>query len=398
MKTLYLECNMGAAGDMLMAALLELSENKQGFLDKMNHLGLPGMSLQASPSVKCGIQGTHVSVKINGSEEASIDVQHEHEHEHAHEHSHSSMHEIEHLISGLLVSARVKEDAIAVYHLIAAAESHVHGAAMDQIHFHEVGTLDAIADIIGVCLLMEQLAPQRVVASPIHVGSGFVRCAHGVLPVPAPATAYLLQGIPCYGGNIRGELCTPTGAALLKHFVSAFSGMPVLKIEKIGYGMGSKDFEAANCVRAFIGETTDTSQEIVELVCNLDDMTPEALGFAQSVLFDEGALDVFITPIIMKKGRAAMMLTCLAKTEKAETMAALILKHTSTIGVRQHSCKRYILSSNYETVQTEFGPIQLKKSCGYGVCKAKAEFDDVARAAREHHVTIAAVLKTLQQL
>lgn len=393
---------MGAAGDMLMAALLELTEDKQVFLDKMNHLDLLGVKIQVSPSVKCGIQGTHVSVKVSGSEEASIDVKHEHvhehEHEHEHEHSHSSMHEIEHLISSLLVSTRVKEDAIAVYRSIAAAESQVHGAAMDQIHFHEVGTLDAIADIIGVCLLMEQLAPQRIVASPIHVGSGFVRCAHGILPVPAPATAVLLQGIPSYGGTIRGELCTPTGAALLKHFVSAFSGMPVLKIEKIGYGMGNKDFEAANCVRAFYGESADTSQEIVELACNLDDMTPETLGFAQSILFEAGALDVFVTPIIMKKGRAAMMLTCLAKTETAETLAALILKHTSTIGVRQNSCKRYILTSNYETVQTEFGPIQLKTSSGYGICKTKAEFDDVARAAREHDVTMATVLKALQQL
>lgn len=392
---------MGAAGDMLMAALLELTEDKQVFLDKMNHLDLPGVKIQVSPSVKCGIRGTHVSVKVNGGEEESMDVNHEYEHEHEHhhhEHSHSALHEIEHLISGLQVSTRVKEDAIAVYRSIAEAESQVHGAAMDQIHFHEVGTLDAIADIIGVCLLMEQLAPQRIVASPIHVGSGFVRCAHGVLPVPAPATAFLLQGIPSYGGTIRGELCTPTGAALLKHFVSAFSGMPVLKTEKIGYGMGNKDFEAANCVRAFYGESADASQEIVELVCNLDDMTPEALGFAQSILFEAGALDVFVTPITMKKGRPAMMLTCLAKTETAETMAALILKHTSTIGVRQNNCKRYILTSNYETVQTEFGPIQLKTSSGYGVRKTKAEFDDVARAAREHHVTMATVLKALQQL
>ncbi|MCE5197033.1 MAG: nickel pincer cofactor biosynthesis protein LarC, partial [Negativicutes bacterium] len=278
---------------------------------------------------------------------------------------------------------------------IAEAESKVHGVAVEQIHFHEVGAMDAIADIVGVSLLLEQLAPQRIIASPIHVGSGFVRCQHGLLPVPAPATALLLQGIPSYGGMIRGELCTPTGAALLKHFVSAFSAMPVLQVEKIGYGMGSKEFEAANCLRAFWGETADAEQEIVELVCNLDDMTPETLGFAQAVLFEAGALDVFVTPITMKKGRAAMMLTCLAKTEAAERLSGLILKHTSTIGVRQSTCKRYVLTSSYETVQTEFGPIQLKTSQGYGVCKTKAEFDDVAKAAKEHHLTIEAVMKAL---
>lgn len=169
-----------------------------------------------------------------------------------HTHHHRGMHEIEHIIEDLKLSQKVRSDVLAVYALIAEAESHVHGVPVTDIHFHEVGTMDAIADITAVCLLMERIAPQQVISSPVHVGSGHVHCAHGILPVPAPATAYILRDVPIYGGGIKGELCTPTGAALLKHFVTSFGNMPVMKTEMIGYGMGKKDFEAANCVRAFL--------------------------------------------------------------------------------------------------------------------------------------------------
>lgn len=246
MKTLYLELNMGAAGDMLTAALLELADDRQAFIDKMNSIGLTGVRVSAEPSVKCGITGTYMRVTVNGEEEESVDANHsghshehphvhehehehehthhhdhEHEHEHEHEHHHSSVRDIEDIINGLDISDRVREDAIAVYRIIADAESRVHGRPVTDIHFHEVGTMDAIADVVGVCLLMESLSPDQVLASPVHTGSGFVRCAHGILPVPAPATALILEGIPTFGGQVKGELCTPTGAALLKHFVAS---------------------------------------------------------------------------------------------------------------------------------------------------------------------------------
>ena len=271
MKTLYLECNMGAAGDMLTAALLELTADKQAFIDQMNALGLPGVQVAFEPSVKCGITGTHMRVTVDGMEEQSADADHPHDHDHEHHHEHdhdhphhdhghthhhhSSMQDIWELIDGLKVSDRVKTDAKAVYALIADAESKAHGRPVSEIHFHEVGTMDAVADVVGVCLLMEALSPDRVLASPVSTGSGHVHCAHGILPVPAPATALILQGIPSQSGHIRGELCTPTGAALLKHFVSAFGERPVMTVDAIGYGMGRKDFEQANCVRAFLGET-----------------------------------------------------------------------------------------------------------------------------------------------
>ena len=318
MKTLYLECNMGAAGDMLTAALLELTGDKQAFLDRMNALGLPGVRVDAEPSVKCGITGTHMHVTIDGAEEEPGDDghhshehehhddhdhphdhdhhNHEHDHEHHHDHGyphdhdhghhhHASVKDIDGIIGGLDVSEKVKADARAVYALIADAESRVHGRPVTEIHFHEVGTMDAVADVVGVCLLMEALAPEQVIVSPVHTGSGQVRCAHGILPVPAPATALILEGIPSYGGQVKGELCTPTGAALLKHFADRFGNRPVMAVEAVGYGMGKKDFDQANCVRAFLGESEGVKETVTKLECNLDDMTGEDLGFAEEQLF-----------------------------------------------------------------------------------------------------------------
>lgn len=416
MKTMYIECAMGAAGDMLMAALLDLLPSRDAFIDQMNQLGLPGVHLHADKAVRCGIAGLSVSVHVHGAEEASHDVHshdhehaqdhghhdhghsHDHDHPHSHAHDHSHSHEaapgahhhhagladIQAQIDALPVSDRVKQDARAVYALIAEAESHAHGVPADQIHFHEVGTLDALADIVGVCLLMEALAPSRVVASPVHVGSGQVRCAHGILPVPAPATAYILRGVPTYGGSIRGELCTPTGAALLKHFAAGFGPMPCMAVNAIGYGMGKKEFPAANCVRVMLGEAGDANgpnDEVVALCCNLDDMTGEALGYAQEKLLSAGALDVFTLPAQMKKGRPGHLLVCLCRPEQADTLAQAILRHTTTLGVRRASMPRYALARETVSVQTAYGPIRLKVGQGYGVRRVKPEYEDVRAAA-----------------
>lgn len=261
MKTLYLDCGMGAAGDMLTAALLELLPDRDKVIGELNALGIPGVEMVWEKAQKCGIGGTHMSVRVHGEEESEEmhdhaheaehhhdhghthepehhhdhdhghEAEHHHDHNHAHEaehrsdhahtqeaghthHHHSGMHEIEHIVSGLPLSGRIRKDILAVFGMIAEAESHVHGVPVTEIHFHEVGTMDAVADITAVCVLMDRLAPDQVIVSPVHVGSGQVKCAHGILPVPAPATAYILKDVPIYGGEIRGELCTPTGAAL----------------------------------------------------------------------------------------------------------------------------------------------------------------------------------------
>lgn len=262
MKQLYLDCNMGAAGDMLAAALYELldDEGKQRFTETMNGLVPEGAEVSVRPETKCGILGTHFDVVINGEEEHSHDHDHDHDHDHGHEHhhhhhAHHSMADVEAMISGFSgISDDVKANIREVYKVVAAAESEVHGTPVSEIHFHEVGMMDAVIDVTAVCLLMDMLGPDKVAASPVRVGSGHMRCAHGILPIPAPAAANILRGIPTYAGGIEAELCTPTGAALLRHFASEFCGQPLMTVERIGYGMGTKDFEICNCVRALYGE------------------------------------------------------------------------------------------------------------------------------------------------
>lgn len=478
MKTLYIECAMGAAGDMLTAALLELMPGKEAALAKLNAMGIPGVVFEAKPSAKCGITGTHMRVLIHGEEEESVPCGHthahedHHEHNHAHErhhehehhahthehahvqedahchdsdahdhahhhehdahhHAHHDMAEIRSLIAELAISETVKEKALAVYQSIAEAESRVHGAEVDQIHFHEVGSMDAVADVTAVCLLMELLAPEQVIVSPIHVGSGTVLCAHGRLPVPAPATALILEGMPIYGGSVQGELCTPTGAALLKTFADSFGSMPPMTVAKTGYGMGTKDFEQANCLRAMLGESftmngtgskmqtgqdaegentgsrgaagKDTETEnpagregrITEISCNLDDMTGEDIAFAAERILQTGALDVFTESIYMKKGRPAVKLTVLARPEDEERLAGEIFRHTSTIGVRIHTDRRYELARRSEQRKTPLGTIEVKISEGFGVRKEKIEFASLKQIAETSGKRLAEVRAAL---
>ncbi len=273
-------------------------------------------------------------------------------------------------------------------------------------------------DVVGCCILLELLDPEQIIASPVHVGSGSVRCAHGILPVPAPATAEILRDVPIYCGSTDGELCTPTGAALLKHFAAQFTAMPPMSVEKTGYGMGTKDFPTANCLRAFWGnmellpvpsprqlpgsytghplagireeetrpdfytEQFHSLDQILELSCNLDDMTPEAVSYAVNLLMEAGALDVFTTSVHMKKNRPGLLLTCLCDLEEESRFSRLILTHTSTRGIRIHPCYRRTLDAQYRKVRTPYGEVTVKISSGYGICKYKPEYEDVAAAAR----------------
>ncbi|MDR3209942.1 MAG: nickel pincer cofactor biosynthesis protein LarC, partial [Oscillospiraceae bacterium] len=299
---------------------------------------------------------------------------------------------------------KVRADALSVYEQLARAEAQAHGLAesaddaspdaLGAVHFHEVGSLDALADILGVCVLVDMLGITEISASPVHVGSGAVKTQHGILPVPAPATAILLRGIPMYGGEVRGELCTPTGAALLRHFVGRFGDMAITA-KKIGYGMGKKDFERANCVRAFLGEDGGASDEasdtIAELSCNLDDMTPEAVGFAVGALLEAGARDVFTTPITMKKNRPAVLLTVLCAPEDEPRFTALMFRHTTTLGVRASRLRRAILTRAIETRQTKYGEVRYKISSGYGVRREKPEYEDLSRLAKQHNLPLSSI-------
>ncbi|MDR0999788.1 MAG: nickel pincer cofactor biosynthesis protein LarC [Clostridiales bacterium] len=460
MKTLYLECGMGAAGDMLMAALYELLDDKEFFIKKMDDLNLA--KVRPIATEKCGVVGTRMSITFDGVEEQpdgihehihnlnnehhhehnhehhDNDHHHEHDHEHNYEHHdnghhhehdhehnrdhhdndhhHSDLNSITHIIRDLDVSENVRQNALAVYNLIAEAESLAHGKPITDVHFHEVGTKDAVADIVGVSLLMELLASDKIIASPICTGSGFVRSAHGVLPVPAPATAFILRGVPIFAGDISSELCTPTGAALLKHFVLEYKSMPAMSVDRIGYGMGKKDFHKANCVRAFAGQGMEVtppataaqsysanafgnaSDRIDELSCNLDDMTGEAIGYAVGILLSSGALDVYTTPIMMKKNRPAIVLTVLSPTDKTAELSKLMMKHTTTFGVRARTLDRYILNREIHTVSTQYGDVRVKCGEGHGARKHKIEYDDAAKAAKAYGIDLMTVIHETERI
>ena len=422
MKTLYFDCQMGAAGDMLTAALLDLFEQPDEVIEALNRLGIPGVEFTHRRASKCGVEGEHVSVTVNGVEEVCEDVLvheqehahdeggfchghhhhhgpedahghdeggfcHGHHHDHGHEHHHSSLADVRSVIEALPVDQGVKDDAIAVYGRIAEAESHAHGVPVTEVHFHEVGAMDAVADVMAVCYLIHELKPDQILCSPIHVGCGHVHCAHGILPVPAPATAYILRGIPMYGGEVRGELCTPTGAALLRHFAEKFCSMPGMSVARVGYGMGRKAFERANCVRAFMGTALESADVVSELSCNLDDMTPEAIGFAQERLLDAGALDVFTSSIMMKKSRPGVMLTALCRMQDRDVVVKALFEHTTTIGIREKICQRYVMAREMMTVSMPEGDVRIKKSSGFGVERVKPEYDDIARIARTRGVS-----------
>lgn len=423
MKTLYLDLPMGAAGDMLSAALYELlnEDERKSFIEEINNAGIPGVRVTTESSVKCGITGTHFSVKVNGQEEECHDVhEHTHEHEHLHEdhhhehthdhehdhhheeahehhHHHTSMAEIENIINSLKIPENVKADIIEVYKLIAAAESNAHGKPVTDIHFHEVGTMDAIADITSVCLLFNKVGAKNIFASAINVGSGQVHCAHGILPVPAPATAFILKDIPIYSNHIKGELCTPTGAALLKHFVNHFGTMPPIKMSAIGYGMGKKDFEAANCVRAILGDSDEKPETILEYTCNLDDISAERIGFAMEQLFAAGAVEAYTIPVTMKKSRPGHLLCVMCRERDKQKILQTIFKHTTTLGVRENISNRYFLERSIETVKTEFGDIRIKRAEGYGVKREKYEYEDLAAIARKTGLSIEEIVQKITQ-
>ena len=437
---LYIECKMGAAGDMLMSALYELLSDKQKkkFVDTMNSVF--GENVQIRPEAKstCGINGTHIHVITLKTEEGCDHIEdyevsdhdahsdcHEHtanhthtsphqhnqnenttNHGHSHEHHHYSFMSVKHIIEQLDIDDEVKANAVKIYEIIGNAEAHVHNSTLENIHFHEVGSLDAMADVVGCCLLFSYLKPDQIICSPIHVGNGTVKCAHGILPVPAPATAEILKGIPYYTGNIDSELCTPTGAAILKYFVSSFSDMPPMAIQNIGYGIGNKEFDTANAVRVFMLEKYNDINidkadayildEILEISCNLDDMTGEELGYAMDVLLEAGALDVFFTPIYMKKNRPAVMLSCLCKTEDRDKFTDLMFKHTTTRGVRYTNYMRSKLNSSFEEIHTDAGVVRRKISTGENVEKAKLEFDDLKKIANALDMSIADVRKLVR--
>ncbi len=381
MKLLYVECKMGIAGDMLVGALSELVKNPKSSFDKINSSMPDGVTVSAEKSSNLGIAGTAVRVSINGEEED--------EHKHG-----NSLKNVTDILDKMNVAEHIRLKAKQVYDCIAEAESEAHGVPVTQIHFHEVGSLDAIADIVSALMLIDELAPDKIVFSPLNLGGGTVSCAHGILPVPAPATAALLRGLPCYGGTEKGELTTTTGAAMARALADGFDENPEMNIISVGYGLGKKIFSAPNVLRVFYADIPqqkfmrENADRNAEIVFNVDDMTGEAAAYAMEVLFREGALDAYISPLTMKKGRQGMLFTCICEVKDVTKLAEVIFKHTTTLGVRVRICERIKLDRHFVTVRTRYGDVPVKEARAGITNKFKPEFDNTATLARAADVSV----------
>ena len=387
MRTLFLECNAGASGDMILGALTDLLKDPAELGAMLESSSIPGVRCEIETSDRSSITGTSVRILVDGVEEGTPGEKKHHEHH--------SLGDVMGIIAGLKVSDRVKKDASEIYSIIAEAESQVHGKPVSEVHFHEVGALDAIADIVGVCLLVEKLAPEQIISSPLRTGYGTVECAHGVLPVPAPATANILKGMPVYAGDEEGEFTTPTGAAIIKHFAARYAQMPVMEYEDCGIGFGKKSSKTANMLRAYIGEAEEAMPTVTEIRTDIDDMTPEDLGGIIDLLMASGALDASICPVIMKKSRPGYILSCICRDEDTDDMAMIILAHTSSVGLRFHRCQRYEMKPSFIKYRTDFGDVRIKISEGYGLRKWKPEHDDMTKAAITNGVTVDEVRKNI---
>lgn len=373
MKILYVECASGISGNMLAGALYGLCPDR-AVAERVMRNALPrGASMNIVPTEKCGVRCFYVD--ISADEDGHI---------------HRTYADVCGIIDALAVPDEVKRTATRVYDRIAEAEARVHATTKDKVTFHEVGRLAAVSGVVLSCLLAHAVGADETVFSAIATGGGHVKCAHGLLPVPAPAVAELLKGVPSYGTDINAELCTVTGAALAGVLADRYSPMPPMTVEGIGCGAGRRDLPHANVLRAFAGEAAEG--ECATLIsCNLDDMTGEALGYTCEKLLAEGAADVWVTPVQMKKNRPAFLLSCLCRPEEREKFVRLFFAHTTTAGVRIEDVERRTLARESMRAQTHFGEMNFKLCRGYGAVKCKAEADDVASAASERDLSFAYV-------
>ena len=386
MKILYLDCYAGISGDMTVGALLDLGVPLEHLRVELNKLGLPAGSCELSSGRTERQQMPALKFDV---------AVHDH-------HIHRHYAGIDAMIAASGLSGSVKERAGKIFRRLAEAEALVHGVAVEDVHFHEVGAVDSIVDIVGTAICLEYLGVEQIYASALPLGSGFVETAHGRLPVPAPATAELLKGLPLHGDCGPGERVTPTGAAIVAALCSGFGKQPAMVLEKTGCGAGGKDFsDCPNILRAFLGSSIEKSahdDSVIVAEANIDDSTPELLGYAMERLFEEGALDVFFTPVQMKKNRPGVMLSFLCRQEQLEQLSKLLLIETSAIGLRHYRADRIVLPRRIVELQTEFGPAQFKEvsdSSGK-VLRRSPEYEDCRRIARENEIPCREVMERLQ--
>lgn len=396
MQLAYFDCFAGISGDMTLGALLDAGLPLAALQQALNGLHVAGWRLEATRVTKQGLAGTQVKVLVDETAELP----------------HRHLHDILDLLAASDLVETVRQRAAAVFTRLAAAEAAVHGSDISHVHFHEVGALDSIVDIVGAVAGLHLLGVERIVASPLPLGHGFVQAAHGLLPVPAPAVVQLLaqRHIPVRDRDVTGELVTPTGAALLAELASAFGPYPAMTVHAAGFGAGQRNMPYPNLLRLVLGEAAETPaappgehalyqvDQLLLLECNIDDMNPEIFGYVSQRLFEAGALDVWMTPIYMKKGRPATLLTALCTPEQAERLATLILRETSSLGVRRQPIERQCLPRTFETAQTSWGPVRLKVAyLPGGERKIAPEYEDCRALAEAHAVPLREVYQAALQ-
>lgn len=382
-RTLYVDCAAGIAGDMFLASLADLTEGGEYLRGELAKLPLANYELEIYKDVRGGMSGLRFGVKAGET------------------HIHRHLSDIENIISASALPVKVKAETARAFTLLASAEAKVHGIAAERVHFHEVGAVDSIIDLTGAMIMLDYLGWPRVVFSPLNTGSGTVKCAHGVMPVPAPAAAELLRGVSVYSQGEPMERVTPTGAALVKTLGAEIAdAMPAGRIEKIGVGLGTREGSPPNLLRTTLIKTGETSlqrrETFRELCANLDDMNPQDLSAVMSRLFEEGALDVWFEPIQMKKNRPAVKLCCLAAEAERDKLAEIILRETTTLGVRVYGGERYILDRRVDSFNTPLGEVRIKSAISRGkVLKRMPEFDDILKLSKKHKMSVLAVREIL---
>ncbi|MBL8181656.1 MAG: nickel pincer cofactor biosynthesis protein LarC [Blastocatellia bacterium] len=379
MKSLHFDCFAGASGNMVLGALIALGVDRDALVAELSKLGLPEFGLEIETVDRSGISSTHVNVVIPD------------------EKAHRHLHHIVDIIQNSSLSDSIKQRSIAIFTKLAEAEAKVHGTDIQKVHFHEVGALDAIIDIVGSCIGFEMLGIERFTASKLHVGSGFVDMAHGKFPVPPPAVAEIVSNIPIYSTEIEGELLTPTGAAIMATVCSEFGKLPEMKVEKSGYGAGTREYKGfPNVLRLMIGESTAQNmletEQLTLIETNIDDATPQVLGHVMDRTMTAGALDCWFTPIMMKKNRPATMLSVLCEQEIVDEIRELLYTETPTLGLRITETSRESLAREIVKVKTKYGEVTVKTATLNGkLVNVKPEYEDVRRLAIEHRVTFETV-------
>ena len=372
MKLCYFDAFSGISGDMTVASLLDAGADSEALLDGLRSLAT-NAQFAVEKTKRAGIAGTRFVV------EAPV------------EHKHRHLHHIDKMIGESGLPDRVKQNSLNVFRKLGEAEAAVHGIPIEKVHFHEVGAVDSICDIVGACLALDLLNIDRVHLSAVNVGSGTVQCDHGLMPVPAPATARLLAGHPTYAAGPEIELTTPTGAAIAAALGQSFGPMPAMRVDRIGFGAGTKDFKGhANVLRVMIGDATSAveSTTVSVLEANIDDASPQLLGYAMDRLFEEGALDVTMQALLMKKNRPGSLLRVVARPEDQEKLARLVLTETTTLGLRIYAAERRVQEREFVTVETEYGPVRMKVTPdGFA-----PEYDDCQALARTHSVPLKQVI------